>query len=619
MEEKTTFTSDKEPLFEILKEINDGRIQLPEFQRSFVWDDEHIRSLLASISLSYPMGAIMMLENGNPEVRFKPRPVESVILGSPVEPERYILDGQQRLTALFQSLMLQNNPAVTQDSHKKLIKRWYYINMHAVLSQQVDWDLAIIGLPEDKKIVNFRTKEVKDYSTAAKEYQNFLFPFNQIFDPSNWRLNYNEYWQHEREKVRFFDQFEKIVIDSFRQYPVPVIKLLKKTPKVAVCQVFEKVNMGGVQLNVFQLLTATFAADGFNLRDDWEGKHDCLGRKIEDGRIDILRKHRVLKSVADTSFLQVITLLTTYSRKKDKPESASSCKKDDILNLRLEDYQKWAEPAMYGFDKAAKFLVQQTIFSGRDIPYNTQLVPLATLFAILREKADNDTVRGKLIRWYWCGVFGELYGSAVESRFANDVPQVLEWIDNGKEPVTVSDCNFAPSRLYTLKSRLSAAYKGLYAILMRDGGRDFLSGVPINVQTYFDEKIDIHHIFPKHYCKKLESVAHDYDSIINKTPLSRDTNRIIGGNAPKIYLKKLVDDKGIREDRLDAILASHVIDATALKENDYDTFFKLRQEALLQRIEEATGKKIARETDDSIAQSLKEEVYLETEEEDEEV
>jgi len=289
------------------------------------------------------------------------------------------------------------------------------------------------------------------------------------------------------------------------------------------------------------------------------------------------------------------------------------------LNLRLEDYQKWAEPAMYGFDKAAKFLVQQTIFSGRDIPYNTQLVPLATLFAILREKADNDTVRGKLIRWYWCGVFGELYGSAVESRFANDVPQVLEWIDNGKEPVTVSDCNFAPSRLYTLKSRLSAAYKGLYAILMRDGGRDFLSGVPINVQTYFDEKIDIHHIFPKHYCKKLESVAHDYDSIINKTPLSRDTNRIIGGNAPKIYLKKLVDDKGIREDRLDAILASHVIDATALKENDYDTFFKLRQEALLQRIEEATGKKIARETDDSIAQSLKEEVYLETEEEDEEV
>ncbi|GAH22016.1 unnamed protein product, partial [marine sediment metagenome] len=192
------------------------------------------------------------------------------------------------------------------------------------------------------------------------------------------------------------------------------------------------------------------------------------------------------------------------------------------------------------------------------------MVPLATLFAILREKADNDAVRDKLIRWYWGGIFGELYGSAVESQFANDVPEVMSWIDGGEEPSTVVKCNFAPGRLYTLKSRLSAAYKGLYAILIRDGGLDFLSGVPINIQTYFYERIDIHHIFPKDYCKKPDSGAHDYDSIINKAPISTMTNRIIGGNAPKIYLKKLIDDKGIKEDRLDTILASHVIDANAL-------------------------------------------------------
>ncbi|TRZ93034.1 MAG: DUF262 domain-containing protein [Dehalococcoidia bacterium] len=614
MDEKTTFTSDKEPLFEVLKEIADGRIQLPEFQRSFIWDDEHIRSLLASISLSYPMGAIMMLENGNSDVRFKPRPIEGVELAKEMDPERYILDGQQRLTALFQSLFL-DKPAVTQDSRKKVIKRWYYIDMAAALNPQADRESAIIGLPEDRKITDFRTKETKDYSTSEKEFQHLLFPFNQVFDPSDWRMKYNEYWQHERDKIKFYDTFEKTVIESFKQYPVPVIKLLKKTPKAAVCQVFEKVNTGGVILNVFQLLTATFAADGFNLREDWDGKCDSLGRKTEEGRIDTLKKHRVLRSVADTSFLQVITLLTTYARKQEKPDAPISCKKDDILNLKLEDYRKWVEPAMDGFDKAAKFLVQQTIFSDRDIPYSTQLVPLATLFAILREKANNDAVREKLIQWYWCGVFGELYGGAIESRFANDLQQVLSWIDGGEEPNTVVECNFAPTRLHTLKTRLSAAYKGLYAILMRDGGLDFLSGVPINVQTYFGARIDIHHIFPKDYCKKLGSGAHDYDSIINKAPISGDTNRIIGGNAPKIYLRKLID-KGTKEDRLDTILASHVIDATALKENDYETFFKLRREALLQRIENATGKKIARETAETIAQELKEEVYLEAEEEE---
>jgi hypothetical protein len=615
MDEKTTFTSDKEPLFEILKQVADGRIQLPEFQRSFVWDDEHISSLLASLSLSYPMGAVMMLENGNPDVRFKPRPVEGVELTQPKEPERFILDGQQRLTALFQSLF-KDKPVITQDSRKKMIKRWYYIDMSVALNSITDREKAIVSLPEDRKITEYKTKQTKDYSTPEREFEQLFFPFNQIFDPSDWRMEYNEYWEHEREKIIFFDKFEKSVIDSFKQYQVPVIRLLKRTPKAAVCQVFEKVNMGGVQLNVFQLLTATFAADGFNLRDDWEGKHDPLGRKIEDGRLDVLRKHRVLKSVADTSFLQAISLLTTYARKLEKPEAAISCKKDDILNLTLDDYKKRAESAMYGFDKAAMFLAQQTIFSDRDIPYDTQLVPLATLFAILREKADNDTIREKLIHWYWCGVFGELYGSAVESQFANDVPEVLLWIGGGEEPSAVTKCNFTPGRLYTLKSRLSAAYKGLYALLMRDGGLDFLSGVPINVSTYFDQKIDIHHIFPQNYCKKPHSGAHDFDSIINKTPISAETNRIIGGNAPSIYLRKLIQERGIKEERLDTILASHVIDAAALKADDYETFFKLRREALLQRIENATGKKIARETDETIARELKEEVYLDTEEEE---
>ena len=105
MDEMTTFTSDKESLQDILKAIKGGKYQLPEFQRGWVWDDIHILSLLASVSLSYPIGAVMMLENGNPDVRFKPRPVEGVDLPTAVEPERFILDGQQRLTSLFQSLL----------------------------------------------------------------------------------------------------------------------------------------------------------------------------------------------------------------------------------------------------------------------------------------------------------------------------------------------------------------------------------------------------------------------------------------------------------------------------------------------------------------------------------
>src|SRR5947209_19489474 len=100
----TTFDSTKESLLDLLRSIRAGKTQLPDFQRGWVWDDEHIRSLLASVSMSYPIGAVMMLQTGNPDVRFKPRPVEGVTLTQAELPERLILDGQQRLTPLFQAL-----------------------------------------------------------------------------------------------------------------------------------------------------------------------------------------------------------------------------------------------------------------------------------------------------------------------------------------------------------------------------------------------------------------------------------------------------------------------------------------------------------------------------------
>ena len=615
MEGMTTFTSDKEPLNDILNEIYDGKVQLPEFQRGWIWDNDHICSLLASVSLAYPIGAVMVLENGNPEVRFKPRPVEGVKLQELLQPERFILDGQQRLTSLYQALFL-DEAVTTRDIRGKAIKRWYYIKMAPALDPNIDREEAIIGLPEDKKVKNFRNEVLEDYSYPEAEYEHDLFPVSKLFNSAGWRREYNKYWKHDEEKSNLFDNFEERVIETFKQYLVPIIKLLKKTPKEAVCQVFEKVNTGGVSLNVFELLTATFAADEFDLREDWEGKRDAKGKKIADGRHDILKRQNALRSVSATDFLQAITLLATFSRKKDNPEAPVSCKRAEVLKLKLEYYKAWADPVTEGFKKVSKFLFQQKIFSDRDLPYGTQLVPLSALFTVLGDKADNDAVRAKLIYWYWCGVFGELFGSAVETRFAKDVIEVLDWIEGGDEPSTIIDCNFAPIRLYTLKSRRSAAYKGLFALLIRDTGLDFRTGEPIDVQMYFDDKIDIHHIFPRDYCKKVGIEAKYYDSIINKTPLSARTNKIIGGKAPSVYLQSLVQQTGIKEDRIDQILTSHVIDMDAIKSDDFQTFFSKRREALLQRIENATGKKILRETDQEIVKTLKEEEDLWIEEEE---
>src|SRR3972149_716844 len=96
----STFDSTKLPLTEILGDIVRGKVQLPDFQRGWIWDDEHVRSLLVSIARSFPVGAVMLLETGG-EARFQVRPVENVpFTGTPPQAELLILDGQQRLTTL---------------------------------------------------------------------------------------------------------------------------------------------------------------------------------------------------------------------------------------------------------------------------------------------------------------------------------------------------------------------------------------------------------------------------------------------------------------------------------------------------------------------------------------
>lgn len=67
------FTSEEGPLGQLLELAHTGVLQLPDFQRGWVWDDNHIVSLSASISLSYPIGAVMTLQTGNPDARFRPR------------------------------------------------------------------------------------------------------------------------------------------------------------------------------------------------------------------------------------------------------------------------------------------------------------------------------------------------------------------------------------------------------------------------------------------------------------------------------------------------------------------------------------------------------------------
>src|SRR5690606_23579920 len=305
----STFDSTKTPLPDIIREITDGKVQLPDFQRGWVWDDEHVRSLLVSVARSFPVGAVMLLESGG-DVRFQVRPIENLTFTGPIpEPERLILDGQQRLTSLTQVLAL-NQPVKTFDEKGKPISRYYYVDIARALEDDGLED-AFIAVEEDRKIkTNFGRDVVLDLSTPQKECEAFYFPCNQILNSDAWEESLQEY---APEKFGEYMQFRRKVLNAFRSYQLPVISLGKNTSKEAVCLVFEKVNTGGVPLSVFELVTASFAADNFNLRDDWYGSRL---RNVE-GRAERLKKEAVLDTVEPTDFLQAVSLLHTYEKRQN--------------------------------------------------------------------------------------------------------------------------------------------------------------------------------------------------------------------------------------------------------------------------------------------------------------
>ena len=460
-------------LSQLLAEVKSGSMQLPEFQRDWTWDDNRIRGIIASLSQGYPMGAIMRLQYGNPDIQFKYRTITGV-KGVSVKPEHLILDGQQRLTSIYQATS-SKEPVSTKTEKGKAIKRYYYLSMEKCLDDDEDRFDAVLSIPEDRKIKENFDRNVKlDLSTREYEYENKLFPVN--------------------------------------------------------------------------------------------------------------------------TFLTTVCLYTSYLNKQSGKTNTISCKKKDVLGLPYESYIANRDAVLSGFKIAKEFLLRdQCVFRQRDLPYTTQLIPLAAICAVLgKSKCNEPNTIKTLSRWYWCGILGEMYGGANETRYAYDIEDMVEEVNGRPNAMhTINSAVFSSTRLLTLQTRLSAAYKGIMALLYKEKCRDFMNNTTIDIVNSMLESPDIHHIFPEAYCEKMGIKRERYNSIINKTPILPATNRSIGGNAPSEYLGAILKKvDGLTENELQARVESHFINYAELKADDFNGYFIDRAKSLLNLIEKAMNKPV---------------------------
>jgi hypothetical protein len=585
-----SFQTDREDLARLLEQIHDGKLQLPDFQREWVWDDLRIRDLIASVAQGWPVGAILLLESGG-KMKFKLRCFE----GAPSHPvdraQRLALDGQQRLTSLYLALR-SGKPVPTYFEEKRKAKgdvlRWYYFDLKRWFDNEYDKRDAILSLPEDRIVRRDINRVIElDLSTPEGEYAAHCIPVTRVFDGSHteWRRDYDRAHNRSDESYELWTNFEKQVVERMRKYQVPFIQLDRDTDREAVCAVFEKVNQGGKPLDTFELVTATFAGqeEGFHLAEEWAARQNRLRAASV-----------LLHDLAATDFLQAVTLLASYHRRGEPKARAVGCRKEDMLLLPLPDWKAYAQRIEDAFKWCAQLLDRERIYEPKWLPYQNQLIPMAAIAGAIGPRFLEEPARARILRWYWCGMMGELYSGSTETRYRKDMVEVPDWaVGGGIEPSTIRDAEFVPTRLLRLTSRNAAAYKGIMAIYLRAGSADLLRGEEMERSFWFQSRgnneVDIHHVFPSSWTERIN--GRNADSILNKTPLTYRTNRSIGGRPPSQYLAT-IESKGIPESLLNSWLGTHLIPVKELRADDYYGFLRERARLLLDAIEQKTGKPV---------------------------
>jgi len=551
----------------LLGQIHTREMALPDFQRDFVWEPGATRELIVSIASSYPAGSLLRIRGGGEMFVF--REFEGAPAFDTGQPSFLVLDGQQRLTSLYQAFY-------GVGEHR------YYVDMKTLIAGE-DFDDAIGYQRANTK----RAERLGHLSVQADE---LMMPLSELLGRKD---GFNGWSKDVRralpisaeEKEALEDQLDRAYtqwIKPIYEYQFPVVTLAADTPADAVCTIFETLNRTGVKLSVFELLTARFWPQGVNLRRLWDEAKDAHPI-IDDFAVD---PYYVLQSLALAS------------------RARPSCKRSDILKLTADDIRTHWETVVGGLADALRILREDCgVIAPQWLPYNTILLPFAAVLAVrpLPRGPDHAAIRAKLVKWFWCSVFGQAYESSPNSQAARDVTAVTAWLDGGPEPETVSDFAFDDRILRRTTPRQRAVYRGTICLTLRNGARDFHSDQPITANLIERNHIDDHHIFPAAWVRRErpDKPAAVADCVLNRTLIGRTTNHLISDRAPSDYMAEVRDARD-NADAFDALLESHLIPSgpdSPIWDDDFEGFLARRQAALWERIRAVTG---ARERADLI-------------------
>ncbi len=359
--EKHSYPSSDKLQF-LLNLIHNRAMALPDFQRDFVWDPGMTDELIESVIQNFPCGTLLQVKNGQ-EFLFKPRAFAGAPELDRSSPTFLILDGQQRLTSLYQA--------------------FYGAGSHRFV---LDLGGLENGLDlEDSSFYDRADKIDKRFGTIGQQAESLVFPLARLFGQGGF-----DKWLADvmRASATSADELLSLQerLTAIRQqwlrpiedYEFPMVTISEKASATAICTIFETLNRTGVKLSVFDLLTARFWPHDVKLRDL------CETAQFEHAILDEF-------DVDPYSVLQIIALLEPGTDKSGEPKQPS-VKRADILSQTPEQAGQGMARSHGLFDEILRILQDDCgVMVSRWLPYSTIVIPAAAAWA--KQKRPSRMVR----------------------------------------------------------------------------------------------------------------------------------------------------------------------------------------------------------------------------------
>jgi hypothetical protein len=595
---KNVEKADRIHLGGLIEELKKGHFVIPDFQREFEWQPWDVLDLIKSIFKDYYIGTLLLWKGSKENYKMLSCDQIYGFKGKP-DPQHIVLDGQQRLTAIYFTFFQPNIPFPRRA--KPMV---YFLNIVNLLDE--DYEKAFWYDSLTKNNVEF-------LNNKEAQFERHTFPLSVMqegtWGTSDWIKAYRDYWQLKIEKdigddedslkrkilynqyVINAKEFKDSLEELFNQYYLSYIELDRDIDVAKVCDIFTQINSKGVTLDIFDLLNAILRPKDIHLRQMWYDAEDLLSyTDPKKMKIYVLQVMSILEQYY-CSAKYLYYLVPEVIKTIKKPDGT---KEQIVLVSSSEDFiNKWNH-SVKALKKAIMSLKSPRDFGAITpgfVPYPS-IIPAYTAIKAFVEGSDAVNkldIQTKIRKWYWASIFTNKYSSSVESTSAKDFQDLKKWFENDfDEPEVITEfiTKYKSMDLLNDNPKGSAIYNAIFNLFVINEARDWAT---FDLPEY--DSLDDHHIVPASLFR--EEAGSTINSILNRTPLSASTNRkIIRNRMPNEYIKEMLDNND--PDKVYGVLESHLVSKKAVEillkvpftKNDFQDFLQERQITIKTAIED---------------------------------